>query len=163
MDEMFNYTAEDFLSNYGLYLQMANIMKKVDGSVKGLCCGKNKKENIDKFINNREKYLNGMKSIKERQIQPKFKGCRLFYGMSNMICADLLTDEEIISICNANPRMKEWFSFPQNEPISSPVEPSNEKVEETTTEENKELTTAEKRRIALAKAREAKKNKQKSE
>lgn len=92
-------TKEDLTHNYSLYNKMLNLMEMVDGKKPdGTCCGKGKEGAINKFIENREKYISVVNAIRDRKIEPKFSGALYFTKVGKRYYADRLTDAESLHL-----------------------------------------------------------------
>lgn len=98
-----NASEQDIESSFSLYQQMIKIMEAVDHKKPvGACCGKNKKQHITKFIQDREKYINRMKEIKNRKIKPLWRGVLFASKISKHLNSETITDEESLQIINSN-------------------------------------------------------------
>ena len=85
------------LSSYALFHDMIKVMKATDGiEPTGACCGKNTKQIVNLFLNNKQKYENFMKNINERLIKPLKKGNVYISPIKKMLNYELMTDNEII-------------------------------------------------------------------
>lgn len=88
-------TREDLKNNYSLYQKMLKVLEFVDGKKpEGTCCGKGKENAINKFIDNREVYVEKMNKIRDRKIKPLFAGAVYFTAVKKRYYADRLTDED---------------------------------------------------------------------
>ena len=87
----------DELASYALFHDMVKIMKATDGvEPAGACCGRNTKQIVNSFLNNKQKYFDFMKNINTRLIKPLRKGTVYISPMKKMLCYDLMTDNEIL-------------------------------------------------------------------
>lgn len=87
-------TKADLIQNYSLYSKLLKVFEIVDGKQPdGTCCGRGKESAIDLFINNRDKYVSGMKEISERKIKPLFTGSLYFTKVGKRFNAERLTDK----------------------------------------------------------------------
>ena len=85
------------LASYALFHDMIKVMKGADGiEPAGACCGRNTKQIVNSFLNNKQKYFNFMKNINERLIKPLRKGTVYINPIKKMLCYDLMTDNEIL-------------------------------------------------------------------
>ena len=85
------------LATYTLFHDMIKIMRATDGvEPAGACCGRNTKQIINLFLNNKQKYVDFMKNINERLIKPLRKGVVYVNPMKQMLNYELMTDNEII-------------------------------------------------------------------
>lgn len=151
LDLLLKSTAEDIMGNYAIYRYMLKVMESADGKAPaGSCCGKNKEKHINLYFANLKKYTSYMTKIQARQIKPLWKGVIMFAGTNRYYSAETMTDELAKQLIKNIKNPEKFFDLSNYQPD-----------EEAATEEPKELTTAEKRKIALAKARAAKKAKQK--
>lgn len=88
-------TREDLTNNYSLYQKMLKVLEFVDGKKpEGTCCGKGKENAINKFIDNREVYVEKMNKIRDRKIKPLFAGAIYFTAVKKRYYAERLTDED---------------------------------------------------------------------
>lgn len=88
-------TREDLKNNYSLYQKMLKVLEFVDGvKPEGTCCGRGKENAINKFIDNREKYVERMNAIKNRKIKPLFSGALYFSAVKKRYYAERLTDAD---------------------------------------------------------------------
>ena len=88
-------TREDLKKNYSLYQKMLKVLEFVDGKKpEGTCCGKGKENAINKFIDNREVYVEKMNKIRDRKIIPLFAGALYFTAVKKRYYAERLTDED---------------------------------------------------------------------
>lgn len=87
-------TKADLIQNYSLYSKLLKVFEIVDGKrPDGTCCGRGKESAIDLFINNRNRYVTGMKEISERKIKPLFTGSLYFTKVGKRFNAERLTDK----------------------------------------------------------------------
>ena len=85
------------LASYALFHDMIKIMKAADGvEPVGACCGRNTKQIISLFLNNKQKYVDFMKNINERLIKPLRKGTVYINPIKKMLNYELMTDNEIL-------------------------------------------------------------------
>ena len=93
--KIFTASGEE-LSSYALFHDMVKIMKAADGvEPAGACCGRNTKQIVNSFLNNKQKYVDFMKNINERLIKPLRKGVVYVNPMKKMLNYELMTDNEI--------------------------------------------------------------------
>ena len=85
------------LTSYALFHDMVKIMKATDGvEPAGACCGRNTKQIVNSFLNNKQKYFNFMENIRKRLIKPLRKGVVYISPMKKMLNYELMADNEII-------------------------------------------------------------------
>ena len=85
------------LTSYALFHDMIKVMKAADGvEPAGACCGRNTKQIINFFLNNKQKYVDFMKNINERLIKPLRKGTVYISPIKKMLNYELMTDNEIL-------------------------------------------------------------------
>ena len=85
------------LASYALFHDMVKVMKAADGvEPVGACCGRNTKQIISLFLNNKQKYVDFMKNINERLIKPLRKGTVYINPIKKMLNYELMTDNEIL-------------------------------------------------------------------
>ena len=85
------------LASYALFHDMIKVMKASDGvEPAGACCGRNTKQIVNFFLNNKQKYFDFMKNINERLIKPLKKGIIYISPMKKMLNYELMTDNEIL-------------------------------------------------------------------
>lgn len=88
-------TAEEIMNSFGLYKEMIKLMTAANGKAPmGSCCGKNKKAHINDFMTNKEKYIIRMKAIKERKIQPLWRGILYVTKAGRHYNRETITDAE---------------------------------------------------------------------
>ena len=88
---------EEELASYSLFHDMIKVMKASDGvEPAGACCGRNTKQIVSSFLNNKQKYFDFMKNINERLIKPLKKGVVYISPMKKMLNYELMTDNEIL-------------------------------------------------------------------
>ena len=88
---------DDELASYALFHDMVKIMKAADGIEPiGACCGRNTKQIVNLFLNNKQKYVDFMENINTRLIKPLKKGVVYVSPMKKMLNYDLMTDNEIL-------------------------------------------------------------------
>ena len=84
------------LASYALFHDMVKVMKATDGiEPAGACCGRNTKQIVNSFLNNKQKYFDFMKNINERLIKPLRKGTVYINPIKKMLNYELMTDNEI--------------------------------------------------------------------
>ena len=85
------------LTSYALFHDMIKVMKATDGVEPiGACCGRNTKQIVNLFLNNKQKYFNFMENIRERLIKPLKKGMVYVNPIKKMLNYELMTDNEIL-------------------------------------------------------------------
>ena len=85
------------LATYTLFHDMIKIMRAADGIEPiGACCGRNTKQIVNLFINNKQKYFDFMENINTRLIKPLKKGVVYINPIKKMLNYELMTDNEII-------------------------------------------------------------------
>ena len=135
------------LSSYALFHDMVKIMKAADGvEPVGACCGRNTKQIISLFLNNKQKYVDFMKNINERLIKPLRKGTVYINPIKKMLNYELMTDNEILLYVKKgylSTKIFDWTEYNKTQkpvedetPVESPVEPVTEEpiAEETPAE-----------------------------
>ena len=127
------------LSTYALFHDMIKIMRATDGvEPAGACCGRNTKQIVNSFLNNKQKYVDFMKNINERLIKPLRKGVVYVNPMKQMLNYELMTDNEII-LCVKKGYLPDnafdWTEYNKAQkpvedetPVESPVEPATEET-----------------------------------
>ena len=111
------------LSTYALFHDMVKIMKAADGVEPiGACCGRNTKQIVNSFLNNKQKYYNFMENINKRLIKPLRKGMVYISPMKKMLNYELMTDNEII-LCVKNGYLSDQiFDWTEYNKAQKPVE-----------------------------------------
>lgn len=118
-------------SNATLYRTIIDIMTYVDRKAPGgACCGRNKDSIINKFISDRERYINTTEMGLNRKIKPLWKGPLYFSTAGCAINADYITDEEILRLIETGKVNKKYFDMsnyvaPIEEPVNNEVEDAN--------------------------------------
>lgn len=137
-------TKSDILSNAGLYFEMIRIMKIADGvAPKGSCCGRNKEQHIDKFLQNKNTYMNKSEEIKNRKIQPKWKGVIYVAKLKTHFSADTMTDAKARQLISQNilTPVEKYFDLPETEIVTEPkAEAVKEDVKEAENKTSKRKT-----------------------
>ena len=124
------------LSSYALFHDMIKVMKASDGAEPaGACCGRNMKQIINSFLNNKQKYFNFMENIRERLILPLKKGIVYISPMKKMLNYELMTDNEILLCVKKGYLSDKIFDWTEYNKAQKPI--AEEKVEENV-EENVE-------------------------
>ena len=124
--KIFTATAEE-LTSYALFHDMVKIMKAADGvEPAGACCGRNTKQIINLFINNKQKYCNFMENINKRLIKPLRKGVVYISPIKKMLSYELMTDKEIILCVKKGYLSKHLFDWTEYEKVrdEEPVKPT---------------------------------------
>ena len=99
--KIFTASGEE-LTSYTLFHDMIKVMKATDGvEPAGACCGKNIKQIVNSFLNNKQKYENFMENINTRLIKPLRKGMVYINPIKKMLNYELMTDNEIL-LCVKN-------------------------------------------------------------
>ena len=94
--KIFTASGEE-LASYALFHDMVKIMKAADGvEPTGACCGRNTKQIINSFLNNKQKYVDFMENINTRLITPLRKGIVYISPLKKMLNYELMTDNEIL-------------------------------------------------------------------
>ena len=94
--KIFTANGEELIS-YALFHDMIKVMKAADGvEPAGACCGRNTKQIVNSFLNNKQKYVDFMKNINERLIKPLRKGTVYINPIKKMLNYELMTDNEIL-------------------------------------------------------------------
>lgn len=104
-------SSQEIYDSYTLYEDVVKILKKYNPGMAGLCCGKNKKQHCNYFVQNREKFIEIMKKIEQRTIKPLKSGIVYVAKMKSLVNYALLTDEEIISIVKNKYLPATYFDF----------------------------------------------------
>ena len=141
------------LATYTLFHDMIKIMRAADGvEPAGACCGRNTKQIVNSFLNNKQKYFDFMENINTRLIKPLKKGVVYVNPMKKMLNYELMTDNEILLYVKKgylSTKIFDWTEYNKAQkpvedetPVESPVEPATEETSaEKPTEE--ETTAAE--------------------
>ena len=142
------------LSTYALFHDMIKIMRATDGvEPAGACCGRNTKQIVNSFLNNKQKYVDFMKNINTRLIKPLRKGTVYINPIKKMLNYELMTDNEII-LCVKKGYLPDnafdWTEYNKAQkpvedetPVEIPVAESPAEVERTEEEPIAEETPAE--------------------
>ena len=121
------------LSSYALFHDMIKVMKASDGvEPTGACCGRNTKQIINLFLNNKQKYIDFMENIRERLIIPLKKGMVYVNPMKKMLNYELMTDNEILFCVKKGYLSDKIFDWTEYNNVQKPVEeetPAAESVE----------------------------------
>ena len=118
------------LASYALFHDMVKIMKAADGvEPAGACCGRNTKQIVNSFLNNKQKYFDFMKNINERLIKPLRKGVVYISPMKKMLNYDLMTDNEIILCVKKGYLSEKIFDWTEYNKAQKPVEEETPAVE----------------------------------
>ena len=130
---------DDELASYALFHDMVKIMKAADGIEPiGACCGRNTKQIVNLFLNNKQKYVDFMENINTRLIKPLKKGVVYVSPMKKMLNYDLMTDNEILLYVKKgylSTKIFDWTEYNKTQkpvedetPVESPVEPVTEET-----------------------------------
>ena len=130
---------DDELATYALFHDMVKVMKAADGvEPVGACCGRNTKQIISLFLNNKQKYVDFMKNINERLIKPLRKGTVYINPIKKMLNYELMTDNEILLYVKKgylSTKIFDWTEYNKTQkpvedetPVESPVEPVTEET-----------------------------------
>lgn len=112
-------TVQEIVDDFGIYTETIKVMTFVDGvAPKGACCGGHKTEIATAFVNNRQKYISKMEEIKNRTIQPNWKGVKYFSKIAKHLNADSLTDATAKKAMEAGVS-EEWFIMPAKETVET--------------------------------------------
>ena len=123
------------LTSYALFHDMIKIMKAADGvEPTGACCGRNTKQIINSFLNNKQKYFDFMENINKRLIKPLRKGVVYISPMKKMLNYELMTDKEIILCVSKGYLSDKIFDWTEYNNVQNPAEESQ--VEESQVEES---------------------------
>ena len=111
------------LASYALFHDMVKIMKAADGvEPAGACCGRNTKQIINLFLNNKQKYIDFMENIRERLIIPLKKGMVYISPMKKMLNYELMTDNEILFCVKKGYLSTKIFDWTEYNNVQKPVE-----------------------------------------
>ena len=111
------------LSSYALFHDMIKVMKATDGiEPVGACCGRNTKQIIQAFLNNKQKYIDFMKNINERLIKPLRKGTVYINPIKKMLNYELMTDNEILLYIKKGYLPDNAFDWTEYNKAQKPVE-----------------------------------------
>ena len=114
---------DDELATYALFHDMVKIMKAVDGAEPtGACCGRNTKQIVNSFLNNKQKYVDFMENINTRLIKPLKKGVVYISPMKKMLNYDLMTDNEILLCVKKGYLPDNAFDWTEYNKAQKPVE-----------------------------------------
>ena len=126
------------LVSYALFHDMIKIMKAADGvEPAGACCGRNTKQIVNSFLNNKQKYIDFMKNISERRIKPLRKGMVYVNPIKKMLNYELMTDSEILLCVKRGYLSEKIFDWTEYNNTQKPV------VEEIPVEESPAESPAE--------------------
>ena len=131
--KIFTASGEE-LASYTLFHDMVKIMKATNGvEPAGTCCGRNTKQIINSFLNNKQKYENFMENIEKRLIKPLRKGVVYISPMKKMLNYELMTDKEIILCVSKGYLSDKIFDWTEYNNVQKPIAEENvgENVEET--------------------------------
>ena len=147
--KIFTANGEELVA-YALFHDMIKIMKAADGvEPAGACCGRNTKQIINSFLNNKQKYFDFMENINKRLIKPLRKGVVYISPMKKMLNYELMTDKEIILCVSKGYLSEKIFDWTEYDNVQKPVEesqvetPVEESQVETPVEESQVETPAE--------------------
>ena len=111
------------LATYTLFHDMIKIMRAADGvEPVGACCGRNTKQIVNSFLNNKQKYFDFMKNINERLIKPLRKGLVYVNPMKQMLNYELMTDNEILLCVKKGYLSEKIFDWTEYNKTQKPVE-----------------------------------------
>ena len=111
------------LATYTLFHDMIKVMKSTDGiEPAGACCGRNTKQIVNSFLNNKQKYFDFMKNINERLIKPLKKGVVYISPMKKMLNYELMTDNEILLCVKKGYLSDKIFDWTEYNNAQKPVE-----------------------------------------
>ena len=127
------------LASYVLFHDMIKIMRATDGvEPAGACCGRNTKQIVNSFLNNKQKYFDFMENINERLIKPLRKGTVYINPIKKMLNYELMTDNEILLYVKKgylSTKIFDWTEYNKTQkpvedetPVESPVEPVTEET-----------------------------------
>ena len=127
------------LATYTLFHDMIKIMRATDGvEPAGACCGRNTKQIVNSFLNNKQKYFDFMKNINTRLIKPLRKGTVYINPIKKMLNYELMTDNEILLYVKKgylSTKIFDWTEYNKTQkpvedetPVESPVEPVTEET-----------------------------------
>ena len=133
------------LASYALFHDMVKIMKASDGvEPAGACCGRNTKQIVNSFLNNKQKYFGFMENINTRLIKPLKKGLIYVNPMKQMLNYELMTDNEILICVKKGYLPDNAFDWTEYNKAQKPIveeTPVVESVEETPVVESVEVET----------------------
>ena len=133
--KIFTASGEE-LSSYTLFHDMIKVMKAADGTEPiGACCGRNTKQIVNLFQNNKQKYVDFMENINTRLIKPLRKGVVYISPMKKMLNYDFMTDNEIILCVKKGYLPTNIFDWTEYNNVQKPI------VEETPAVESVEVET----------------------
>ena len=131
-NKIFTASGEE-LSSYSLFHDMVKIMKAADGTEPiGACCGRNTKQIVNSFLNNKQKYYNFMENINKRLIKPLRKGMVYISPMKKMLNYELMTDNEILLCVKKDYLPENIFDWTEYNNVQKPIvkeTPAAESVE----------------------------------
>lgn len=132
------------LSSYALFHDMIKVVKAADGvEPSGACCGRNTKQIVNSFLNNKQKYFNFMENINTRLIKPLRKGVVYISPMKKMLNYELMTDNEIILCVKKGYLSDKIFDWTEYNKAQKSVEVETPAEEETPAETPAAEPTAE--------------------
>ena len=122
--------SEAELVSYALFHDMVKIMKAADGvEPAGACCGRNTKQIVNSFLNNKQKYFDFMKNINERLIKPLKKGTVYISPMKKMLNYELMTDNEILLYVKKGYLSDKIFDWTEYNNVQKPIAEETPAVE----------------------------------
>ena len=114
---------DDELASYALFHDMIKIMRATDGvEPAGACCGRNTKQIVNSFLNNKQKYFDFMKNINERLIKPLRKGTVYISPIKKMLNYEFMTDNEITLYVKKGYLPDNAFDWTEYNKAQKPVE-----------------------------------------
>ena len=128
------------LATYTLFHDMIKIMKATDGvEPAGACCGRNTKQIVNSFLNNKQKYVDFMENINTRLIKPLRKGTVYINPIKKMLNYELMTDNEILLYVKKgylSTKIFDWTEYNKTQKSAEEETPAQKPIaEETPTEE----------------------------
>lgn len=110
------------LASYALFHDMIKVMKASDGAEPaGACCGRNTKQIVNSFLNNKQKYFNFMENINTRLIKPLRKGNVYVSPMKKMLNYEFMTDAEIILCVKRGYLSEKIFDWTEYNKAQKPI------------------------------------------
>lgn len=120
--KIFTANGEELVA-YALFHDMIKVMKAADGvEPAGACCGRNTKQIVNSFLNNKQKYVDFMENINKRLIKPLRKGVVYISPMKKMLNYELMTDNEIILCVKKGYLSDKIFDWTEYNKAQKPVE-----------------------------------------
>ena len=119
--KIFTVNGEE-LASYALFHDMVKVMKAADGvEPAGACCGRNTKQIVNSFLNNKQKYVDFMENIRKRLITPLRKGLVYVNPMKQMLNYELMTDNEILLCVKKGYLSEKIFDWTKYNNVQKPI------------------------------------------